>query len=430
MPKDSTFNQERLSKYLVENNLNRNTLVEFTLPDGISEIQRETFCDCSSLTTIDLPDSLTKIGFKAFMNCTSLNAIELPHSLAEIDRGAFAGCSSLTSIELPNGLTEIRNGVFQNCTSLTFVGLPDSLSKIGCKAFSNLSALKQIKLPNGLSKIDKWAFDFCTSLTHIVLPNGLTEIEHQTFACCKSLKSIELPDGLTEISELAFYGCTSLTSIELPTTLTKIGYDAFSGCTSLSHIELPNVLIVIEQGAFVCTSLKHIATNQSIDWEHIGVDTNQTNIFTYRQYLEHTHPSLIEKLDMRNLEPQEAYLIYKMIHNHGYLPTRDTLKDTFTNRSIVQIRDLLMGLSKNIKAINDVIPSVEITLNDTPLHESFNAYLSIRDCDNIFDANHQVNFIWQRRIKKHQDSLSKVVNEQNSIEFDKPTAERPDNRRR
>ena len=49
---DTTFTQEHLNKYLDENNLDRNTLITFTLPKGITDIGYKTFYGCTSLTAI------------------------------------------------------------------------------------------------------------------------------------------------------------------------------------------------------------------------------------------------------------------------------------------------------------------------------------------------------------------------------------------
>ena len=45
------------------------------VPDGVTEIQDQTFYNCAALTTVRLPNGITRIGEKAFAGCTSLDDI-------------------------------------------------------------------------------------------------------------------------------------------------------------------------------------------------------------------------------------------------------------------------------------------------------------------------------------------------------------------
>ena len=105
-----------------------------------------------------------------------------------------------------------------------------------------------------------------------------------------------------------------------------------------------------------------------------------------------------------------------MLNDKDYLPTWDTLKDTFQNKSTTQLRSLLQKLGKDMKAVDDVIPSIGITINNSPLHESIFTYMCIKDCDAIFDGSKNLNFIWQTEIKDPKDDLSEIESEQNSVE--------------
>ena len=154
---------------------------------------------------------------------------------------------------------------------------------------------------------------------------------------------------------------------------------------------------------------------------------------------------------MYNLQPQEADLIYKMIHDQDYLPTWDTLQNIFSNRSITQLHDLLTKLGKNIVAMTDVIPSIKILVksisniyhsifiekinNAIPsigifindifnIYQSIFTYMSIKDFENLFDSTQQVNCILQNQIKQ-LDNSSKVESKQNSIEPGHSTVKRP-----
>ena len=81
-----------------------------------------------------------------------------------------------------------------------------------------------------------------------------------------------------------------------------------------------------------------------------------------------------------------------------------------------------------MKAVDDVIPSIGITINDSPLHESIFRYMSIKDCDAIFDGSKNLDFIWQTEIKDPKADLSEIDSEQNLVESDNSTTQIPINR--
>ena len=302
----------------------------------------QAYKDNTAITSINLEAPLTWIGCSAFENCTNLNSIELPITLTEIEQYAFNNCTSLNSIELPDHITIIDRFVFHCCTSL-----------------------RVIKFPATLTRIESDAFRYCTSLTSIDLPDSLTEIGSGSFQDCTSLSSVRLPGSLTEIKSFAFDECTSLTSITIPDKVRSIGTSTFAEC-----------------------NLAYIVTNHQFDWNDIGIDTERTAILTYKQHLEQNCPSLIEHISLKNPDPCEAYLIYRMHNEPDYLPDWVKLKNTFKSRSITQVHDLLLQLGRNIVAINATIPNREIAFAS----QSFNLrhpifeYMSIKECDNLFEG--------------------------------------------
>ena len=87
------------------------SLTDITIPESVTSIGSEAFCDCRSLTTITIPEGVTSIGYQAFNCCTSLTAITIPASVTSIGNFAFYGCSSLTDVycnaeEIPDADTE------------------------------------------------------------------------------------------------------------------------------------------------------------------------------------------------------------------------------------------------------------------------------------------------------------------------------------
>ena len=88
--------------------LNGELVTELVIPNGIKEIKKYAFYNCTGLTSIEIPNSVTSIGSSAFTRCSGLTNIEIPSSVTSIGSEAFNGCTGLTSIEIPNSVTSIR----------------------------------------------------------------------------------------------------------------------------------------------------------------------------------------------------------------------------------------------------------------------------------------------------------------------------------
>ena len=74
-----------------------------TIPDGVTKIEKNTFCGCKSLVNITIPDSVTEIGSMAFFECESLNNLVIPEKVANLGLNSFSGCKKLTKITAPVG---------------------------------------------------------------------------------------------------------------------------------------------------------------------------------------------------------------------------------------------------------------------------------------------------------------------------------------
>ena len=197
-----------------------------------------------------IPEGVTEIGRQAFQDCTGLTQVTFPNGLTEIGWSAFEGCTGLTQAAFPDGLTKIEDNAFQNCTALTQAAFPDGLTKIGYDAFRNCTSLTQAAFPDSLTAILGGAFEGCTGLTQVSFPDGLTYIWERAFSGCVSLVQVTLPARLIILSDCAFQNCTGLTQINLPEKLTNIGNCAFENCTGLTQVSGAGGLTAIGKGAF------------------------------------------------------------------------------------------------------------------------------------------------------------------------------------
>ena len=112
------------------------------------------FYGCSSLINITIPEGVTTIGKGAFSLCSILTNLELPSSITTIESGAFSCCYGLKEIKMPEKITEISEGLFSGCHNLASVTIPQNVTVIGARAFMGCDSLKDIYY--GGSKAD-WA---------------------------------------------------------------------------------------------------------------------------------------------------------------------------------------------------------------------------------------------------------------------------------
>ena len=132
-----------------------------------------------------------------------------------------------------------------------------------------------------------------------------------------------------------------------------------------------------------------------------------------------------------------------MMNDQAYPPTWATLKGIFSKKSITQLHDLFMRIGKNIEVINDDIPNVKISIKDiftiyfsifieeinkiSPIisnlfnrifniHQSIFRYMSIKDCENLFDTAQEVHCFMANMMKKDKDGVSKIDSGQTTTE--------------
>lgn len=67
------------------------TIEKVVIPEGVTEIGKYAFKDCSSLKEVQLPESLTVIGEDAFSGCEKLQQITIGENVKRIGTCAFFG---------------------------------------------------------------------------------------------------------------------------------------------------------------------------------------------------------------------------------------------------------------------------------------------------------------------------------------------------
>lgn len=289
-------------------------LTEYTIPEGVTEIDDSVFSDCTDLKSVVISDSVTAIGERVFEMCCNLESVVLSENLRSIGDYAFMDCSSLTSVTIPDsvttigispfincrglqefngkftsndgrvlvvdgklvafapaglteyiipdGVTEIDESVFFNCNNLNQVTMPNSVTSIGKLSFASC-ALKEIKLSNNLSTIGDEAFLYCNSLSKIMLPNSLKNIGCSAFSF-SGLTSISIPDSVTYLGDNIFFGCQELKSAVFGDGVTTIPNYAFFKCDVLSDVVLGDNVSTIGELAFKYCGLQRITLPESL----------------------------------------------------------------------------------------------------------------------------------------------------------------------
>ncbi len=220
-----------LSNYGTSLYLEGEKLTQISLPEGLTQIRKYTFLNCSSLTDVVFPNSVRTVEESAFEGCKNLKKLILPNSVTRIEQWAFVGCSSLTNITLPDCVSHIGYGAFSNCSSLRDIGLPENLQIISEHAFSGCSALTNIVIPNNITHIEEYAFYECGNLAEALIPSSVLCVERAAFAWCHSL---------TIYGETDSYIQTYATENEIPFKhVYWVTYDASGGMEApTTHVKL------------------------------------------------------------------------------------------------------------------------------------------------------------------------------------------------
>ena len=175
---------DKIKKVIVEN--------------GVTEIGRYDFYNCTNLTEVDLSNvqTLENIRENAFSDCSSLSTVKLPMKgkLKSIDTNAFGFLEGVApqirEIMIPASVKEILGHVFNGCEQLENV------------EFAEDSELETIY----------WNAFESTSLKKITIPASVTTIEFNAFRRCEQLKSVTFAPGskLKKVDTNAFVDCPNL----------------------------------------------------------------------------------------------------------------------------------------------------------------------------------------------------------------------------
>ncbi len=163
-------------------------LTNISIPDSVTNIGSQAFYECRSLTEISVGKDnnvyksidgnlYTKDGktLLQYAVAKSEEKFTIPGSVTNIGRNAFYGCHTLTEIEITDNVTNIEEHAFDACDRLTSITLPRSVTVIGKRAFSGCSRLKNLTIPDSITDIGEQAFYYCDNLTNVTYEGTCSE---------------------------------------------------------------------------------------------------------------------------------------------------------------------------------------------------------------------------------------------------------------
>ena len=201
------------------------SLTDVTFGAGLESIGHSAF-QGSGIQCLIPPSTLKSIGPSAFKYCGNLKYAYLPDSITVIETELFCECA-LKSIIIPDSVTSIGNLAFAYCP-LEYLHIPSSVKTIGLGAFADTS-LKVIVIPGSVEKIDMMAFQL-TPYEFLTIEEGVKDIGALAFApSSEDEKLFNIPKSATGLGPSSIFAVVSFYDVdrttELPSTFEDLaGY--------------------------------------------------------------------------------------------------------------------------------------------------------------------------------------------------------------
>ncbi len=238
-----------------------NEVTKVIVPDGVEQIQKYAFYNCTALEEVVLPKTIRFIREYAFYEDAKLERINM-EDVEVVGARAFFGCEKLgTAVGEHDKTLDLRGAyaigvsAFEGCESLTYLDL-SALRNTGNRAFAGCSSLAEVVLNehtklseemfagSGLVDVDLYETNAIPDgllidsphLRSVTMHNGLVSIGLGAFADCAALEEVTLPDSAFTLAGNVFNGCSALSAVKLQknTRFTSALASTFEGCDALT----------------------------------------------------------------------------------------------------------------------------------------------------------------------------------------------------
>ena len=194
----------------IDNNLRLSLLDDYTYT--VDGFYKEDGCKVLNIPAAYNGIPITQISREAFMNCTSITEINLSSKIKKIEIQEFSECTGIENLIIPEGVDFINSNAFYGCTGLKSIEILDTVTILGPSVFQRCSNLSSVKLGANLKRIELYAFS-STALTNVTIPNNVEYLGQDAFSWCKSLESITLPKSITAFGMCVFANSSKLSTI-------------------------------------------------------------------------------------------------------------------------------------------------------------------------------------------------------------------------
>ncbi|MBQ3393000.1 MAG: S8 family serine peptidase [Lachnospiraceae bacterium] len=226
-------------------------LTAVEIPEGVTVIDDEAFCDAKSLREIIFPDSVRKIGVSAFYH-TALTSVRVPKLTESYD--AFNGCTALRDLYYDGFRSEYlkatgeeyllrkvrfhtdTGGRMQNGFLWTAKESEDGkdlvLTISGNGRMPDYSDPKKTPWYKGIAEITK-----------VVLSDGITYVGNNVFASLGNLRSVDMSAGVQDFGTDVFREDTKLKIFERSGDDLRIGVDYLQAMYEKGKVFEPAVTV-------------------------------------------------------------------------------------------------------------------------------------------------------------------------------------------
>ena len=261
-------------------------VINYTIPDGITDIVSYAFDNLPSLESVTFANSLTWVGPDAFRNCPKLKA--LYGDKASSDHRGFINGTEYVSFLIRYGVTDYT--------------IPSGIKSFGWCSFANSPDLVTITLTDEVIELGGYDFAWCDKLKKVVLSSSLTNVRGQNpFLGSSNLEEVYFRSYLPPTySDTQFYesDCSHLTVYVPEETLSlykSSGWYQYAPYMVGYHYDdigewNPDYYITTDYSADgIATTLQHSTTGNGVDLVFMG------DAFSDRQIANGTYANVMQK---------------------------------------------------------------------------------------------------------------------------------------